>query len=160
MSLKEELGLVTNFKLYEHESMLNLYHTAAMLRKRATEFFSKYHLTDVQFNVLDLLFYQGGEKGGLTQIELSRMMLVNRSNITSLIDRMEKAGLVIRTNISEDRRYNIIKLTQKGKDKLKEISSDYTKKVRQIMSVLEPDEKKMLVDICERLRSNLNQMEA
>jgi DNA-binding MarR family transcriptional regulator len=41
------------------------------------------------------------------------MMMVNRANVTGLVDRLEKAGLVRRT-ATGDRRYNMIKLTDRG----------------------------------------------
>ena len=115
MSLKQELNLTKGFDLTEHETLLNIYYTAALLKKRADVFFRTFGLTDVQFNVLMLLTHHSGGEGGLSQAQLSDMMLVNRANITTLIDRMEKAGLVIRTSVSNDRRTNIIKLTANGK---------------------------------------------
>ena len=74
-----------------HETILNIYYTASRMKKLADEFFRSYGTTDVQFNVMMLLKYQSEVSGGLTQVDLSRMMLVNRANITSLIDRMEKS---------------------------------------------------------------------
>src|SRR4030043_335836 len=112
MALEEELKLKKGFDILGHEALLNIYYTANLLKKRADVLFRVSGLTDVQYNVMALLTYQAGEGGGLSQAQLSDMMLVNRANITTLIDRMEKAGLVIRTSAS-DRRTNIIKLTAK-----------------------------------------------
>ena len=111
MTLKTELGLKRPIAHMSHEAVLNIYYTATSLKKRATEFFRPFGLTDVQFNVLMLLLHQSGEEGGLSQASISDMMLVNRANITSLIDRMEKADLVNRT-AADDRRYNIIKISK------------------------------------------------
>ena len=85
MTLKSELGMRKGFENPAHEALLNIYYTASRARKKAGEFFRLNRLTDVQFNVLSLLRHQSGEIGGLTQVELSRMMLVNRANITTLI---------------------------------------------------------------------------
>ena len=100
MSLKEELKLKKGFDIVEHEALLNIYYTASLLKKRADVFFKTFGLTDVQFNVMMLLHYHSGTQDGLSQAQLSDMMLVNRANITTLIDRMEKASLVMRTSAS------------------------------------------------------------
>ena len=90
MALEQELGLRKPIKLLAHRALLNIYYTASCLKKRADEFFRGFGLTDVQFNVMMLLQYQSGPEGGLSQAQLSDMMLVNRANVTSLIDRMER----------------------------------------------------------------------
>jgi DNA-binding MarR family transcriptional regulator len=84
-------------------------------------------------------------------------MLVNRANITSLIDRMEKAGLVARTSAPTDRRYNIIVLTSYGKKLLSRIEPLYAKEVQRIMDVLLENEQKRLIGMLEKIRSNITE---
>ena len=110
----------------------------------------------MQFNVLSLLKHQSGELGGLTQVELSKMMLVNRANITTLIDRMEKAGLVARKPVPNDRRYNIIELTPHGVEMYQKVSGIYKQKIGQIMHVLNDEELESLKTVLEKLRRNLD----
>jgi DNA-binding MarR family transcriptional regulator len=156
MSLKEELKLKKGFDVVEHEAMLNIYYTAGLLKKRADVFFKTFGLTDVQFNVMMLLSEQGGPEGGLSQAQLSDMMLVNRANITTLIDRMEKAGFVVRTNISADRRTNIIKLTGKGKKIFAKAEPLYMEQVQQVMSGVAAPEQKKLIAVLEKVRANIS----
>ena len=158
MSLKAELGLRKGFEYRPHEALLNIYYTAALIRKKAGELFRTYDLTDVQYNVLSLLKRQSGEGGGLTQVELSRMMLVNRANITTLIDRMERAGLVARRPVPEDRRYNIIALTDKGREMHAKVSGVYIKKVGEIMGAVNEKELDSLMAILQKVRTNLDQI--
>ncbi len=155
MSLKEELGLKENFVFTGHESLLNIYHTASKIKKRADGFFRPFGLTDVQYNVLILLKYHSGPEGGLSQAALSDMMLVNRANVTSLIDRMEKASLVVRTAAEGDRRYNIVKLTSKGKKLMEKVEPAYKNEVKKIMACLNEADQKKLVNFLERLRGNI-----
>ncbi|MFC1736198.1 MarR family winged helix-turn-helix transcriptional regulator [Candidatus Hydrogenedentota bacterium] len=155
MGLKEELGLKRNFTNPAHEALLNIYHTGAILKKRSREFFSEYGITDVQFNVLALLCHQSSDNEGVTQAQLSQMMLVNRANVTSIIDRMEKADLVARTPVPGDRRCNAIQLTAKGLGIFKEVEEKYDRNVLEIMSVLFDEEVSQLVGMLERVRNNL-----
>ena len=117
-----------------------------------TDFLHQFGLTDVQFNLMMLLKYQSGPVDGLSQAELSRMMLVNRANITGLIDRMEKGGLVVRTADAEDRRYNIVKLTAHGKELLEQVDPQYGREIRQRMEWLSDQEQKKLIKLLEKIR--------
>jgi DNA-binding MarR family transcriptional regulator len=153
MALKEELRLKKGFATVEHEALLNIYYTSTCIKKRAAEFLRQFGLTDVQLNLMMLLFHQGGGDG-LTQAQLSEMMLVNRANITSLIDRMERDG-VVRRRSGEDRRYNIVKLTRKGKNLLAKVEPLYAKEVKRIMSVIGSGEKKRIIKMLEKVRENL-----
>ena len=155
MSLERELGLRKPIALLPHEALLNIYYTASCLKKRAGEFFHPFGLTDVQFNALMLLHHQSGPKGGLTQAQLSDMMLVNRANITSLIDRMEKSNLVVRIPMPDDRRYNIVKLTGRGKKLLVKVEPLYAKEVKKIIAVLTEVEQRKLITMLEEIRSKL-----
>ena len=157
MALKEELKLKKGFDIVEHEALLNIYYTASLLKKRADVFFKTFGLTDVQFNVMMLLHYHSGTQDGLSQAQLSDMMLVNRANITTLVDRMEKASLVMRTSISGDRRTNIIKMTVKGKKLFEKVEPLYAEMVKQIMAGFKQSEQKKLITILEKVRANLKE---
>jgi DNA-binding MarR family transcriptional regulator len=154
MSLKEELKLKRGFDEVEHEAMLNIYYTTASLKKRADAFFKTLGLTDVQFNVMMLLNYQGGDEG-LSQVQLSDMMLVNRANVTTLIDRMEKTALVARTSLSGDRRTNIIKMTAKGKKIFEKAEPLYDRIMKQAMAGFNQLELKKLITVLEKVRNNI-----
>ncbi len=155
MSLEHELGLRKPIALLGHETLLNIYFTATCIKKRAAEFLRPLGLTDVQLNVLMLLHHQSGPEGGLSQAQISDMMLVNRANITSLIDRMEKAKLVVRTAAADDRRYNIIKLTERGKKIFAKVDPLYAKEVKNAMVILKEAEQKKLIRMLEKVRANL-----
>ena len=156
MSLQLELGFRRPVALLAHEALLNTYYTASCLKKKAGEFLRPFGLTDVQFNLMMLLRHQSGPGDGLSQAQLSEMMLVNRANITSLIDRMERADLVVRTLAPSDRRSNIVKLTGRGKRLLGDIEPLYAKEVKRIMAVLLEAEQKRLIIMLERVRANIS----
>ena len=157
MVLQYELGLTKPIGFLEHEALLNIYYSSSCLKKRAGEFFAPFGLTDVQFNAIMLLHHQGGNDSGLSQAKISEMMLVNRANVTTLIDRMEKNGLVVRTPAAKDRRYNIVKLTNKSKKLLAKIEPIYGKEVKRIISCLKKSEQKQLVKLLEKIRKNLSE---
>lgn len=155
MTLENDLGLNKPIKMSAHRALLNIYYTASCLKKFADDFFKPFGLTDVQFNVMMLLGYQSGPQGGLSQAQLSDMMLVNRANITTLIDRMEKANLVVRTAAAKDRRYNIVKMTAKGKKLFAKVEPLYEKQVKKIMTPLKQTDHTRLAALLGKIRSRL-----
>jgi DNA-binding MarR family transcriptional regulator len=155
MSSNDEKKGPLAFNIPQHEGLLNIFFTGVLLRKRAREFFARHKITDVQFNVLALIHDRAGWDGGLTQIELSRLLLVNRSNITSLVDRMEQGGLVTRTTDPDDRRNKVVKLTPKGRKRLLAIEGPYTEEVKAIMKVLTAGEMDELNAILQKIREKL-----
>lgn len=157
MTLEFELCLRRPFTLLAHEALLNIYYSASCLKKKAGEFLRPFGLTDVQFNLMMLLKYQSDQDKGLSQARLSIMMLVNRANITSLIDRMEKVDLVVRTPAPADRRSNIVKLTVRGKELIAKIEPLYTKEVKRIMAVLKQREQRNVIEMLERIRGNISE---
>ena len=153
--LEHELNLNKSFELKSHEALLNIYFTTLCIKKRGSQFLKPHGLTDVQLNLMLLLEHQTKENGGLSQARISEMMLVNRANITSLVDRMEKADLVQRTAEESDRRYNIIKLTKKGKKLLDKVEPAYRNEVERIMSCLSPAEQNKLMKMLEKIRTGI-----
>lgn len=84
---------------------------------QAGELYSKeldkvYNISSAQLNCLLTL----QENGPLPPSQIAKLMMVNSSTITGIIDRLEHKGLVKRMRISTDRRVITIELTKSGKD--------------------------------------------
>ena len=94
----------------------------------------QYGLTGPQNLVLRLLI----KKGALSSADLSCQMYVTPANITGIIDRLEKKGLVERIRQQSDRRVALITLTQSGQKLGKTIPDPIEKKIVNQLSDLEP----------------------
>ena len=155
MSLKEEMGFPKPIKNKGHETLLNIYVTATLLIKETQRLLHPFGLTDAQFDVLMMLDTQSDD-GMLNQTELSAMLLVNRSNITGMIDRMEQAGWVRRMPDAGDRRINRIVMTDSGKTLLESARKEYIDRVDEITSILSIPEENTLCEVLERIRMQLH----
>lgn len=155
MSIQADLHLRKPFTVISHEAVLTIYYTASCLKKRVDHILNDAGLTDVQFNLMMLLKYQTSGEQGLSQTELSEMMLVNRANITSLVDRMERAGFIKRKCNKSDRRCNVIELTEYGRQVINEIEPLYSREISHIMAVLNEMDQKRLIDTLECVRKNV-----
>lgn len=154
MSLEKELGLRKGFANLWHETILNVYYSGMCVKKTADNFFRQFGLTDVQFSVLMTLTHQSTVEP-ITQADLSRMMMVNPANVTGLIDRMEKSGLVKRVASDDDRRTNFIKLTAKGRKLFEKVEPLYAETVKNTVSSLSKSEQTKLIEMLEKLRSKI-----
>ena len=160
MTLQSELGLKKPFRTPGHEALLSIQYTAARIKKRGDALFRALGLTDVQFNLMMLLKHHANDDGGLTQVELSRMMLVNRANITSVVDRMERARLVRRDSVPGDRRYNVVKLTPRGDGLVEKAEKAYREKIDDLMGVVGDSALRALIKTLNGVRNHLDEIPA
>ncbi len=157
MNLKEELGLDQAIETMEHECLLNILYTATMLYKTSYLYFRQYGITDAQFNVLIQLRYAGHQ--GLSQADLGRRLVVNKADMTGIIDRLEKTGLVGREDHPKDRRINIIKITRKGGGMVNKLEPGYFTGVKKLMSGMPKGDMKTIMKGMEKIRENIRQKE-
>jgi DNA-binding MarR family transcriptional regulator len=70
-----------------------------------------YNVSSAQLNCLVTLY----ENGPLSPSQIAKLIMVNSSTVTGIIDRLEHKGLVKRMRISTDRRVITVDLTKNGK---------------------------------------------
>jgi len=105
-----------------YQALLQLLRTAEALWSASRKLFSRWGLSPSQFNVLNLL---QGRPAGSSQVELSRALIMHRSNITGLVDRLQARGLVERRERPGDRRAYRVVLTAAGGRLVREILPHY-----------------------------------
>ena len=105
-----------------YRAVLQLLQTADTLWNASRVFFEHWDLSPSQFNILNLLHLH---PDGLSQSELSRFLIMHRSNLTGLVDRLEQRSLVERQEVAGDRRAYRVVLTKAGDKLVREILPDY-----------------------------------
>jgi DNA-binding MarR family transcriptional regulator len=101
-----------------YPALLQVLRTAETLWNSSRLFFARWNLSPSQFNLLNLLRDQ---PAGSTQVDLSRTLIMHRSNVTGLVDRLEARGLVRRQEDAADRRSWRVQLTPEGSRLIQEI---------------------------------------
>jgi DNA-binding MarR family transcriptional regulator len=130
-----------------YHALLQLLRTAEALWNTSRVFFDRWNLSPSQFNILNLL---REFPTGMTQTELSRQLITHRSNVTGLVDRLEKRGLVRRRDTADDRRAYQVVLTRDGRRLLEEILPQYYRAAEDVWGSLPPgDTEKLLADLAE-----------
>lgn len=103
----------TTFASLEHEVYLTLQRLAADLGYQTAERLREADLSPAQFNVLRIL--RGAGEGGLTCGEVGERLITRDSDVTRLLDRLEKQDLVTRVRSTQDRRVVLTCITGKGR---------------------------------------------
>jgi DNA-binding MarR family transcriptional regulator len=96
-----------------HEAILNIWVTASFARGLYEDVFEGSDLTFTQYNVLRIL--NGAFPNGLSRADLTRRMLDRAPDLTRLIDRLVKRGLVQRLRSEHDGRQSIARITPRGR---------------------------------------------
>ena len=86
---------------------------------------------------------------------LSKLIFRGNSNLTTLVDRMERDGIVQRVNHHDDRRVKVLRLTQKGRALAPKVIKEYRAFLHETMSCVSANEQRMLVQSLRRLRERL-----
>ncbi len=156
MGLAEELGLDKPIQTVEHESLLNIIYTGTMISRASFRYFQGSDLTDAQFNVLMQLKYASGRS--LSQSALGRRLVVNKADMTGIIDRLEKTGLVMRRPHPKDRRVHMIAMTDKGETMAGSLEPGYLEGVLKLMAGIPKKDLRNLNKVLEAVRKNVSQM--
>jgi DNA-binding MarR family transcriptional regulator len=139
-----------------YPALLHLLRTAENLWNASRAFFARWDLSPSQFNVLNLLTDQ---PEGLSQVQISRLLIMHRSNVTGLIDRLEKRGLLQRHASPGDRRAYRVILTPAASDLLSRILPDYYRLAEQVWGDLPITRTKRLLADLSHLDTNLAHLE-
>ena len=150
---KQHYNEVNRFANPSHEALMGVWWSGLMLKRTARAFFRDHAVSDTQFNALVVLKVAGRP---LTQRELGERLLVDKSDLTGVIDRMEKAGLIARRAVKGDRRCNAVALTNAGRAALSAAEPDYIALVSRVMSAFTADETVMLTKLMVRLHDALD----
>jgi DNA-binding MarR family transcriptional regulator len=117
--IREEIRQGKPFPNLGSEAMVSLQRTASDLQWRLTEFLKPYGISPTQYNALRIL--RGAGDDGLGCTDISERMLNRDPDVTRLLDRLVKRGLVRRGRDKRDRRIITAKITDAGLTLLKEL---------------------------------------
>ena len=137
------------FSGIEQECLLNLFIASNYLHSKLEIVCNEFNITLAQFNVLRIL--KGAHPNGYPRHEIIRRMVEPSPDVTRLIDRLIKEGLVERYDTQEDRRLSLARITKKGIALLSKINPEVDKFILDYSSTLSKSEKEMLSSICEKL---------
>lgn len=117
-------------------------------------FRNQFEVTLPQFDVLAELERTGKP---MTMSELSRKLMVSNGNVTGVIDRLERAGLVTRTRAEHDRRIQYIALTPDGSARFDDMAHRHEVWLDELFSELSRDDMATLQKLLLKTRNSVTE---
>jgi len=138
------------YLIFTAQQKLRTYLSNTMIRENV-------RVTPAQAGILFLL----AEKDGRTMSELSRILSIDNSTITGLVDRLEKSGLVRRDASLNDRRALHVYINPEGRQEMEKARNIVMKVNREIKDGFTAEEieafKKVLRSFPQRFNAGLRQ---
>ncbi len=130
-----------------------IHHLSGRILARKLKEYKLEEINPAQGRILFALW----QKDGIAIQELSKKTSLKKSTLTSMLDRLEDTGHLVRTPSKEDRRSIIVKLTEKNK-KLQNVYIQISKEMTELFykgfSKKEIDNfEALLIKICNNLTS-------
>ncbi|GAA4037899.1 hypothetical protein GCM10022247_74690 [Allokutzneria multivorans] len=123
---------------------------ARVTRWLETELIAEQRLSLAAYDVLVQL--AGAPEHKLRMTELAELVLLSRSGVTRLVDRLERAGLVSRERADSDGRGVVAVLTERGLDRLRSAAATHMRGIaRHFVALLDTKELAALGLTCDRL---------
>jgi DNA-binding MarR family transcriptional regulator len=110
-------------------------------------------MTGARFTLLMTLYFSRDSL--LAQNEISKELNVSRTNITNLIDGLERDGLVERVPNPADRRVSYAQLTKAGEDLCVRLMPTMTREMEDATLGFSPEEKELFKQFLYRVQRNI-----
>lgn len=148
---EKELMQTKPFSSPEEAVLLSVMVTAEQLKARAAELFKSKDLTHPQYNVLRIL--RGAGKDGRSCKEIGERMINRDSDITRMLDRLEKQGLITRERQTDDRRVVMAYITKKGLEVLSELDGPVNDSNRELLGHMSQKDLETLGRLLKKARN-------
>jgi DNA-binding MarR family transcriptional regulator len=146
--LQKEVRQNKPFASLQAEAFLNLVRTTGQLQHTLRLRLKPYGITETQYNPLRIL--RGAGNAGLTCAEIAERLISRDPDITRLLGRLERMGLVRRERDTKDRRSVITRISRQGLDRLKDLDQVVADSVTASLAHLTEDELRKIIRLLER----------
>jgi DNA-binding MarR family transcriptional regulator len=151
--LQHEIQQRKAIRLLEEETTLNIARTADLLMQKLGDVLKPHNLSSTQYNVLRILRGAGAE--GASCKDIGSRMVTRDPDITRMMDRLEKRGLLMRDRAKEDRRVVTHKLTPAGLELVNALDGPVDTANQETMRHMSRAKLRELVGLLEELREGL-----
>jgi DNA-binding MarR family transcriptional regulator len=86
-----------------------------------------------------------------TQLELSRLLGLDKTTLIAVLDRLEQRGLIVRTADPSDRRVRIPRITDAGRRVQATFAVDRDAAEEKLLTGIEPDQRALLVTLLTQI---------
>ena len=149
--LQKEIRQTRPFRSLQEEAFLNVLRTGALLQQGEADVFRKAAISPAQYNVLRIL--RGAGREGLSCNAIGERMIARDPDVTRLLDRLEKRGLVVRAREERDRRVVTVRITAAGGALLTGLDAPVGRMPVRRLAHMGPRKLRRLIDLLEEARA-------
>jgi DNA-binding MarR family transcriptional regulator len=152
--LREKRGLETTYEVGALPDdrlavllFVQLHHTADLILKKIERGLSKHGLSVARYAILRMMH-------GREPVQLSWLAdhhFSYRSNITAMVNRLVRDGLVERIPDMTDRRVTRVHLTDLGRSTVEEARAPHLQHLSEVLAPLDQNERHMMINLLEKL---------
>jgi DNA-binding MarR family transcriptional regulator len=127
-----------------------------LLERVMQRYFAQFGISGSQWGVLRNL-HRAEQDGlpGLRLTDLSDRLLIRPPSVTGVVDRLERAGLVVRDGSPLDMRAKQVALTGKGRELVERVLTVHSRQIDTVLGVLNPSEQAELHRLLNMLEHHL-----
>jgi DNA-binding MarR family transcriptional regulator len=148
--LADEIKQTKPFGSLAEEALLNVHRTASKLAMSFGVALKPYGLTETQYNVLRIL--RGAGQDGISCQEIGARLITREPDLTRLLERMKRRGLIARVRSSQDRRVVVNRISPQGLELLSILDAEARRIPKQALGHLSDKELLQLIDLLEKAR--------
>lgn len=134
------------------ETILNVFATDSWAGGEISAALAPHGITQAQYNVLRIL--RGHHPERYTCSDIASRLLDRTPDVTRLLIRLEKRGLIARQRSSHDRRVVEVSITQEGLDLLDALDAPVERTMDRLTQHLTLDEQTELSRLLEKMRTD------
>ena len=149
-SIQSEIQQTKPFNTLEEEALVSLQRTADRFHWRMSEMLKAHGLSPTQYNALRIL--RGAKDEGRACSEIAERMINRDPDITRLIDRLERRGLVVRSREGRDRRVITTRITPAGLELLGSLDGPIEDFNRKLLGPLGEQRLRTLIQMLDAAR--------
>lgn len=113
MDYLKSFGISAGEGNYHEEAFYSLILVYNVLFTKISQALQEWGLTPSQFNIL-MVVNKEGNGAGISQVDLSKKLIVTPSNTARLLEKMEAQKLIVRSPLPQDKRVKRVFITPKG----------------------------------------------
>jgi DNA-binding MarR family transcriptional regulator len=148
MPIRERLQQ-RRFPSLADEAVVSLMVAAEHLDQAVAPIWERHRVTTDQYNVLRIL--RGVYPGGHPRNEVARRMIHRAPDVTRMLDRLVRRGVVARVRNADDRRESIATITKAGLALLDRIDPEVLAVQKAVTAALPEPKLRQLVRLCDAL---------
>lgn len=130
-----------------------LLRVSQIVRLRLNDWLGHFELNDGRHSVLAVL--ANADQEGCSQAELAEQLGQSESNVSTLIERMQRDGLVNRLRSNADRRKRVVLITPEGRSALESVDASRSAWAGRLLNGISADDRPRLYSLLQQLGSSL-----